>query len=86
MEASIQMKDKRPQFVRMNAIREENPPLREVCCPDYRHCLTEAAFKNFCLDCSLCAAVETQDHLPAASLEINRSKGRKGPAALAISG
>jgi hypothetical protein len=49
------MKEKKPQFLRMNAFREENPPHREVGCPDYRRCLTEAAFRNFCLDCSLCA-------------------------------
>jgi hypothetical protein len=58
------MKEKRPQFVRMNAEREETPPPREVCCPDYRSCLSEAAFKNFCLDCSQCAEVEAQDHPP----------------------
>jgi hypothetical protein len=49
------MKAKKPQFLKMNAVREENPPHREVACPDYRGCLTEAAFKNLCLDCSLCA-------------------------------
>ncbi len=50
------MKDRPPQFVKMNAVREENPPLREVGCPDYRRCLNEAAYNNFCLDCSQCAA------------------------------
>jgi len=49
------MKEKKPQFLRMNASREENPPHREVGCQDYRRCLTEAALRNFCLDCSLCA-------------------------------
>lgn len=48
------MKEKKPQFVKMNASREENPPHREIACPDYRSCLTLAAFKNLCLDCSLC--------------------------------
>jgi hypothetical protein len=48
------MREKKPQFLRMNANREENPPHREVTCPDYRSCLTEAALKNFSLDCSLC--------------------------------
>ena len=50
------MKEKKPQFLKMNASREENPPHREVACPDYRSCLTLAAFKNLCLDCSLCEA------------------------------
>ena len=59
------MKDKRSQFVKMNACREENPPPRFVGCPDYRSCLTEAAFKNLCLDCSQCAGVETADLQPA---------------------
>lgn len=53
------MKEKKPQFLKMNPSREENPPHREVACPDYRSCLAEAAFKNFCLDCSLCAGVPT---------------------------
>jgi len=64
------MKDKRPQFVKMNASREENPPPRDVCCPDYRNCLTEAAFKNFCLDCSQCNAGEATGQAPALSAQI----------------
>jgi len=55
------MKEKKPQFLKMNASREENPPHREVACPDYRRCLTEAAFKNFCLDCSLCSGACAPD-------------------------
>jgi hypothetical protein len=58
------MKPKRPQFMRMTASREENPPLREINCPAYRDCLTEAAFKNFCLDCSQCAAVDMNADQP----------------------
>jgi hypothetical protein len=55
------MKERKPQFLKMNAGREENPPHREVACPGYRTCLAEAAFKNFCLDCSLCAGVPIPD-------------------------
>ena len=51
-------KECRPQFVRMNAAREEAPPPRHITCPDYRDCLAQAAFQNFCLDCSQCAADE----------------------------
>jgi hypothetical protein len=81
------MKEKRPQFLKMNARREENPPPREVCCPDYRHCLTEAAFRNFCLDCSQCAAVATPaEHAPAAGNEIHIHKVRKTPASAALAG
>lgn len=68
------MKDKRPQFVRMNASREENPPPRDVSCPDYRSCLTEAAFKNFCLDCSQCAAFEPADEQPPPTRRFVRSR------------
>ena len=77
------MKEKRPQFVRMNAQREENPPPREVCCPDYRSCLTEAAFKNFCLDCSQCAA---EGHPPAPIREFRLHKVRKTPAYIGLAG
>lgn len=80
------MKEKRPQFVRMNAQREENPPPREVCCPDYRSCLTEAAFKNFCLDCSQCAAVEAADHPPAPRGEIRMHKVCKTPDHIGLAG
>lgn len=52
------MKNRLPQFVKMNAGREENPPPRAVGCPDYRRCLSEAAYNNYCLDCSQCASVE----------------------------
>ena len=62
----MKVKEKRPQFLKMNANREDNPPPREVGCPDYRRCLAEAAFKNYCLDCSLCAAIEFQGHRPTA--------------------
>ena len=79
------MKDKRPQFVKMNASREENPPPREVCCPDYRNCLTEAAFKNFCLDCSQCNAGEGTGQAPALSAEIGVQKIHKTPAPLSLS-
>lgn len=74
------MKDRRPQFVKMNAMREENPPLREVGCPDYRRCLSEAAYNNFCLDCSQCAA----DALPQAPAIPIRLKS--APAAAACRG
>lgn len=52
----IRMKDRPPQFLKMNAVREENPPVREVGCPEYRRCLSEAAYNNLSLDCSQCAA------------------------------
>jgi arylamine N-acetyltransferase len=61
------MREKKPQFLRMNANREENPPHREVTCPDYRNCLTEAAFKNFSLDCSLCTGEPTTCSTSAAN-------------------
>lgn len=79
------MKEKRPQFARMNASREENPPPREVCCPEYRNCLTEAAFKNFCLDCSQCAGIESTEGQPAPQLKIRPRKGRGLPAGLNLS-
>ncbi|MCU0604969.1 MAG: hypothetical protein MUC33_20150 [Desulfobacterales bacterium] len=59
------MREKKPQFLRMNSSREENPPHREVACPDYRSCLAEAAFKNFCLDCSLCAGAPASGLAPS---------------------
>jgi hypothetical protein len=59
------MKLKRAQFVKMNAHREEDPPPREVGCQDYRNCLDEAAFRNYCLDCSLCDSVDATDERPA---------------------
>ena len=71
------MKEKRPQFVRMNASREENPPPRDVGCPDYRSCLTEAAYKNFCLDCSQCAAAELADEQPPPTRRFART-GKAG--------
>jgi hypothetical protein len=48
--------ENRPQFIKMTVVREENPPPRDIGCPDYKRCLKEAAFKNFCLDCSRCPA------------------------------
>ena len=54
--------ERRPQFVRMNAAREEAPPPRHITCADYRTCLSAAAFQNLCLDCSQCA-----DEAPAAA-------------------
>jgi hypothetical protein len=78
------MKEKRPQFVRMNAAREENPPPREVCCPDYRSCLKEAAFKNFCLDCSQCAADEAGDHRTDRVHNIRPQRGHKTPSSLSL--
>jgi len=48
--------EKRPQFMKMTVLREENPPPRDIGCPDYKRCLKEAAFRNFCLDCSQCQA------------------------------
>lgn len=61
------IKECRPQFVRMNPEREESPPPREVTCPDYRTCLSEAAFRNLCLDCSQCIdEAPAMAHRPAA--------------------
>ena len=80
------MKEKRPQFVRMNAQREEAPPPREVCCPDYRSCLSEAAFRNFCLDCSQCAEVETQDHPPVPGRNTPMQKACNTPAHTGLAG
>jgi len=54
--------ERRPQFVRMNAAREDAPPPRHITCADYRTCLSAAAFQNLCLDCSQCA-----DEAPAAA-------------------
>jgi len=80
------MTAKRPQFVRMNALREENPPPRDICCPDYRSCLSEAAFKNFCLDCSQCAADEASD-LRSAPIRLNpMNKVAKTSSSLTLSG
>jgi hypothetical protein len=59
------MKLKRAQFLKMSARREENPPPREVGCPDYRNCLDEAAYRNYCLDCSQCDSVDASDERPA---------------------
>jgi hypothetical protein len=66
----MRMKDRPPQFLKMNAVREENPPVREVGCPEYRRCLNEAAYNNFCLDCSQCAANQPApvQTLPAGSM------------------
>jgi hypothetical protein len=72
------MKEKRPQFVRMNAVREENPPPRDVNCPDYRSCLTEAALRNFCLDCSRCAALEPAVQAPPPARRIARTRAADG--------
>jgi hypothetical protein len=80
------MKEKKPQFLKMNASREDNPPHREVACPDYRRCLTEAAFKNYCLDCSQCAAIEIPDRLPAAGGRISLQNSARISATLAIHG
>jgi hypothetical protein len=80
------MKEKRPQFVKMNAYREENPPPRDVGCPDYRNCLTEAAFRNFCLDCSQCAEVDSTDVPLPPHPKIRPPKGRRPSARLSLSG
>lgn len=48
--------ESRPQFVKMNAQREEDPPGRDVGCADYKTCLSLAARRNLCLDCSRCEA------------------------------
>ncbi|MGE5258060.1 MAG: hypothetical protein ACM3KE_15380 [Hyphomicrobiales bacterium] len=80
------MKEKRSQFVRMNAFREENPPPRDVGCPDYRSCLTEAAFKNYCLDCSQCAADASPDEPRHPHPKVRLHKGRKLPARLSLAG
>jgi hypothetical protein len=60
------MKEMRPQFLKMKARFEEEPPPRDVCCPNYRHCLSEAAYKNYCLDCSLCPEAAASDPQPSA--------------------
>lgn len=78
------MKPKRPQFVKMNASREENPPPRDVRCPDYRHCLTEAAFNNFSLDCSQCAPMEAVGCSPGLSKEIFTRAMVRPPAARSL--
>jgi hypothetical protein len=80
------MKEKRPQFVKMNASREENPPPREVRCPDYRTCLTEAAFRNFCLDCSQCAAVDLPGRSPLAGRPIHTEKAPRIAASFDLRG
>jgi hypothetical protein len=72
------MREKKPQFLRMNSSREENPPQREVACPDYRSCLAEAAFNNFCLDCSLCAGAPASDLAPSAGRGL-RAAGLSNP-------
>jgi hypothetical protein len=71
------MKLKRAQFVKMNAHREENPPPREVGCPDYRSCLNEAAYRNHCLDCSQCDSVAASGEraVPRRSPRLNKSRG-----------
>ena len=80
------MKEKRPQFVKMNVCREENPPPRDVNCPDYRNCLSEAAFRNFCLDCSQCAEVDSTDEQPPPYPKIRPHKGRRLSARMSLSG
>jgi len=80
------MKEKKPQFLRMNAFREENPPHREVACPDYKSCLTEAAFKNFCLDCNLCAGAPASDGTASAGKEYRVKAICSSPALQAIAG
>ena len=73
------MKPNRPQFLRMKAAFEDEPPPREVCCPDYRHCLAEAAYKNYCLDCSLCPEAAASDTEPSAGKPIRSSRVPKTP-------
>jgi len=80
------MREKRSQFVRMNAFREENPPPRDVGCPDYRNCLTEAAFRNSCLDCSQCAEVDSIDEPPPPRPKVRPHKSRTLSARLSLSG
>jgi hypothetical protein len=80
------MKDKKPQFQRMNASREENPPHREVACPDYKTCLTEAAFKNFSLDCSLCTGEPAACCTTAAAKENRMPFIRSTPALQGLPG
>jgi hypothetical protein len=78
------MKEKKPQFLRMNAFREENPPHREVACPDYKSCLTEAAFKNFCLDCSLCAGSPVSEAAECAGQDYQVPVMRSSPELQAV--
>jgi hypothetical protein len=78
------MKLKRAQFLKMNARREENPPLREIGCPDYRSCLDEAAFKNLCLDCSRCDSTEKTDERPVPIRIPRPNRHRRLPEARAL--
>jgi hypothetical protein len=80
------MKEKRPQFLKMNASREENPPPRNVGCPNYRSCLTEAAFRNFCLDCSLCDALDPIHSQSPPQPRSRPHKDRGLPARLSLPG
>jgi hypothetical protein len=73
------MKEIRPQFVRMKARFEEEPPPRDVCCLNYRHCLAEAAYKNYCLDCSLCPEAEASDSQPSAGVPTRPHRVSKSP-------
>jgi hypothetical protein len=73
------MKEIRPQFLKMKARFEEEPPPRDVCCPNYRDCLTEAAFKNYCLDCSLCPEAAASDPQPPAGEPIRPYRVPKSP-------
>jgi hypothetical protein len=75
------MKDRRPQFMRMNAGREENPPLREVGCPEYRSCLNEAAYNNLCLDCSQCALGQAPEQPALQDRPPPRTRQKSPPAA-----
>ena len=54
----------RPQFLKMNPEREEDPPQRDVGCIDYKACLSLAARRNLCLDCSRCEAASQTEALP----------------------
>jgi hypothetical protein len=56
--------ESRTQFVKMTAQREEDPPERHVGCADYKTCLSLAARRNLCLDCSLCEADASADVRP----------------------
>ncbi|MFO7707646.1 MAG: hypothetical protein R6V84_05680 [Desulfobacterales bacterium] len=78
------MKDRLPQFVKMNAGREENPPPRAVGCPGYRRCLNEAAYNNYCLDCSQCASDEATEDRPGVNQTPRPSGAVFLPAASAV--
>jgi hypothetical protein len=68
------MKETHTQFLRMKPIFEEDPPPREIGCPNYRECLKVAAYKNYCLDCSQCPETAASDPLPSEAAPVRPSQ------------